>query len=151
MKPTPTGKTIIDYLNGAIPAFIDTGMNILGARDCAIGHLLACERGRVGERYILGAENLTLQQMLVKLAKLTGRKPPTAKIPYFVAYGAGMFSTAWAELSGHPPHVPLDAVRLAKQKLWVSHEKACKELGFNPGSADSALAEAIAWFQSRAA
>jgi dihydroflavonol-4-reductase len=151
VKPTPTGKTIVDYLNGDIPAFIDTGLNILGARDCAMGHLLACERGRIGERYILGAENLTLQQMLVKLAKLTGRKPPTAQIPYFVAYTAGMFSTAWAEVTGRPPHVPLDAVRLAKQKQWVSHEKASNELGFNPGSADSALSEAIAWFQTRAA
>jgi dihydroflavonol-4-reductase len=150
VKPTPSGKTILDYLKGDIPAFIDTGMNIVGARDCALGHLLACERGRVGERYILGSENLTLQQLLVKLAKITGRKPPTTQIPYFVAYTAGMFSTAWAELTGRAPHVPIDAVRLAKKKMWVSHEKARQELGFNPGPSDIALEEAVAWFRTRA-
>ena len=150
VKPTPSGKTILDYLKGDIPAFIDTGMNVVGARDCALGHLLACEHGRVGERYILGAENLTLQQLLVKLAKITGRKPPTTQIPYFVAYTAGMFSTAWAELTGHAPHVPIDAVRLAKTKMWVSHEKARQELGFNPGPSDIALEEAVAWFRSHA-
>jgi len=151
VKPTPTGKIVLDFMHGAIPAFIDTGLNIVGARDCATGHLLACERGRVGERYILGAENLTLQQILFKLAEITGRKPPTRQIPYFVAYAAGMVSTAWAQLTGRPPRVALDAVRMAKKKMWVSHEKARRELGFNPAPADIALSQAIEWFRTRAA
>ena len=151
VKPTPTGKIVLDFMNGAIPAFIDTGLNIVGARDCATGHLLACERGRVGQRYILGSENLTLQQILFKLAEITGRKPPTTQIPYFVAYAAGMLSTGWAQLTGRPPHVPIDAVRMAKKKMWVSHEKARRELDFNPGPVDIALSQAIEWFRTRAA
>jgi len=151
VKPTPTGKIVLDFMHGAIPAFIDTGLNIVGARDCAIGHLLACERGRVGERYILGAENLTLQQILFKLAEITGRKPPTTQIPYFVAYAAGMLSTGWAQVTGRPPHIAIDSVRMAKKKMWVSHEKARRELDFNPGPVDIALSQAIEWFRTRAA
>jgi dihydroflavonol-4-reductase len=151
VKPTPTGKIVLDFMNGAIPAFIDTGLNMVDVRDCAKGHLQACERGRIGQRYILGAENLTLQQILFKLAEITGRKPPTTQIPYFVAYSAGMFSTAWAQLTGRPPHVPIDAVRMAKKKMWVSHQKARHELGFNPGPVDIALSNAIEWFRTRAA
>lgn len=149
VKPTPTGKTIVDYLNGDIPAFIDTGMNIVAAQDCAIGHLLAFERGLPGERYILGAENLTLQQLLVKLARITGRKPPTRQIPYALAYIAGIFSTAGRKVTGRPPHVALDSVRLARTKTWASHEKARRELGFDPAPVDAALAEAVEWFLAR--
>jgi dihydroflavonol-4-reductase len=151
VKPTPTGKIVLDFMNGAMPAFIDTGLNIVDARDCAKGHLQACDRGRIGHRYILGAENLTLQQILFKLAEITGRKPPTAQIPYAVAYSAGMFSTAWAQLTGRPPRVPIDAVRMAKKKMWVSHQKARHELGFHPGPADIALSNAIEWFRTKAA
>ena len=147
VKPTPTGKIVADFLNGAMPAFIDTGLNVVDVRDTAEGHLLACERGRVGERYILGAENLTLAQILQTLAKITGRKAPTIRLPYAVAWCAGACSTAWARISGTPPRVPLDAVRMAKKKMWVTHEKARRELGFNPGPADVALARAVEWFQ----
>jgi dihydroflavonol-4-reductase len=150
-KPTPTGKIVADFLAGAMPAFIDTGLNILDARDCARGHLLAFERGRIGERYILGSENLTLAQILFKLAEITGRKAPTTQIPYAVAYAAGVFSTAWAGLTGKPPRVPIDAVRMAKKKMWVSHEKARRELGFHPGPADRALSSAVEWFRPRVA
>jgi dihydroflavonol-4-reductase len=117
-------------------------------RDTAEGHLLACEKGRIGERYILGSENLTLAQILGKLARITGRKAPTTKLPYAVAYCAGACSTAWAAVTGKPPRVPLDAVRMARKKMWVTHRKAAGELGFQPGSADQALARAIEWFQS---
>jgi len=151
VKPTPTGKIVLDFMHGAIPAFIDTGLNLVDVRDCAKGHLQACERGRVGHRYILGAENLTLRQILYKLAEITGRKPPATQIPYAVAYSAGMFSTAWAYLTGRPPRVPLDAVRIAKKKMWVSHQKARHELGFNPGPVDIALSNAIEWFRTRTA
>src|SRR3954451_18223935 len=136
VKPTPTGKIVLDFLNGDMPAFIDTGLNVVDVRDTADGHWLACERGRVGERYILGSENLTLAQILQKLAKITGRKAPSTKLPYAVAYCAGACSTAWAGVTGRPPRVPLDAVRMAKKKMWVAHGKASRELGFQPGSAD---------------
>jgi dihydroflavonol-4-reductase len=150
-KPTPTGKIVADFLAGAMPAYIDTGLNILDARDCARGHLLAWEHGRPGERYILGSENLTLAEILRKLAKITGRKAPETQIPYFVAYAAGLASTGWAELTGKPPRVPMEAVRMAKKKMWVSHEKARRELGFAPGPADVALSRAVEWFRARAA
>jgi dihydroflavonol-4-reductase len=146
VKPTPTGKIVLDFLNGDMPAFIDTGLNVVDVRDTAEGHVLACERGRSGERYILGSENLTLAQILQKLARITGRQAPTMKLPYAVAYCAGACSTAWAGITGKPPRVPLDAVRMARKKMWVTHQKAQQELGFNPGPADQALARAVAWF-----
>ena len=124
MKPTPTGKIVADFLAGAMPAFIDTGLNVVDVRDTAEGHWLACQRGRVGERYILGSENLTLAEILRKLARITGRKAPTLRLPYAVAWCAGACSTAWAEITGVAPRVPLDAVRMARKKMWVSHQKA---------------------------
>jgi len=116
VKPTPTGKIVLDFLNGDMPAFIDTGLNVVDVRDTAEGHWLACERGKVGERYILGSENLTLAQILAKLAQLTNRKAPTIQLPYAVAYCAGACSTAWANLTGTPPRVPLNGVRMARKK-----------------------------------
>jgi dihydroflavonol-4-reductase len=150
VKPTPTGKIVLDYLNGDMPAFIDTGLNVVDVRDTADGHLLACERGRAGERYILGSENLTLAEILRKLAAITGGKAPTVRLPYLVAYCAGACSTAWAGLTGTPPRVPLDAVRMARKKMWVTHEKARRELGFQPGPADAALRRAVEWFRRTA-
>ena len=147
VKPTPTGQIVVDFLNGAMPAFIDTGLNVVDVRDTAEGHLLACERGRIGERYILGSENLTLAQILQKLAKITGRKAPTIRLPYGVAWCAGACSTAWARLTGTPPRVPLNGVRMAKKKMWVTHEKARRELGFHPGPAEVALSRAVEWFR----
>jgi dihydroflavonol-4-reductase len=146
VKPTPTGKIVLDFLNGDMPAFIDTGLNVVDVRDTAEGHWLACQHGRPGERYILGSENLTLAQILQQLAKITGRKAPTLRLPYLVAYCAGACSTAWAGVTGTPPRVPLDAVRMARKKMWVTHEKARRELGFNPGPAETALERAVEWF-----
>lgn len=149
VKPTPTGKIVLDFLNGDMPAFIDTGLNVVDVRDTAEGHLLACNHGRVGERYILGSENLTLAQILQKLAHITGRKAPSIRLPYAVAYAAGAVSTAWAGITGRPPRVPLEGVRMARKKMWVSHEKAARELGFRPGPADQALARAVQWMTAR--
>jgi len=148
VKPTPTGQIVLDFLNGAMPAFIDTGLNLVDVRDVAHGHLLACERGRQGERYILGSENLTLAEILQKLARIAGRKAPVVRLPYAVAWLAGAGSTAFAKLSGKPPRVALDAVRMARKRMWVTHEKASRELGFAPGPADEALASAVEWFTS---
>lgn len=146
LKPTPTGKIIVDFLKGNMPAFVDTGLNLVDARDTAHGHLLACERGTPGDRYILGCENLTLEQIFGRLAGISGRKAPVRRIPYAVAYMAGVVSTSWARLSGTEPRVPLDAVRMARKKMFVSVEKARRELGFEPRPVDGALARAVDWF-----
>jgi dihydroflavonol-4-reductase len=148
VKPTPTGKIVRDFLTGGMPAFIDTGLNVVDVRDVAEGHLLACEHGRPGERYILGAENLTLAQILQKLARITGGKAPWVRLPYPVAWLAGAGSTAWARLTGEPPRVPLEAVRMARTKMWVTHQKAERELGFRPGPADAALKRAVEWMST---
>ena len=147
-KPTPTGKIIVDFLRGAMPAFVDTGLNLVDVDDTAEGHLLACERGKVGERYILGRDNLTLEQIFQHLEHISGVKAPRWRIPYAVAYGAGLASTGWANVTGHAPRAPLDAVRMSRKKMFVSSEKAKRELGFSPGSIDSALSRAVDWFRN---
>jgi dihydroflavonol-4-reductase len=147
-KPTPTGKIVVDFLSGKLPAFVDTGLNLVDARDVALGHLLAAERGRIGQRYILGCENLTLEQILGRLAKLSGKSAPKIKIPYAIALAAGMISTAMANLTGKEPLAPLEAVKMARKKMFASHAKAARELGFAPGSVDSALERGIAWFRA---
>jgi dihydroflavonol-4-reductase len=148
VKPTPTGKIVLDFLKGAMPAFIDTGLNLVDVRDTAEAHLAACERGRPGERYIVGCENLTLAEILEKLARLTGKEAPRLKLPYAVAYAAGVMSTGWARMTGQPPRAPLDAVRMAKKKMFVSHDKARRELGFAPAPVDTALGRAVEWFRA---
>jgi len=147
-KPTPTGKIVVDFVRGAMPAFLDTGLNVVDVRDVAEGHLAACDRGRVGERYVLGAENLTLEHIFLKLSNIIGKPAPKLQIPYAAALLAGMVSTAWAELTGKEPRAPLDGVRMARKKMWVSHVKATQELGYSPGPAVDALARAVEWFRS---
>ena len=146
-KPTPTGKTIVDFLSGQMPAYLDTGLNLVDVRDVVSGHLLALEKGKPGERYILGCENLTLQQILERTGRQSGRKAPRIQIPYGVAYLAALCSTGWAELSGQEPRVPLEAVKMAAKKMWVSCDKAKRELGYAPGSVDVALKRAVDWFR----
>jgi len=148
VKPTPTGKIVLDFLKDAMPAFIDTGLNLVDVRDTAELHLAACEHGRLGERYIAGCENLTLAEILKKLARLTGKEAPRLKLPHAVAYAAGVASTGWARMTGQPPRAPLDAVRMAKKKMFVSHEKAQRELGFAPVPVDAALGRAVEWFRA---
>ncbi|MEQ1884677.1 MAG: hopanoid-associated sugar epimerase [Bryobacteraceae bacterium] len=145
-KPTPTGKMIVDFLCGNMPAFLDTGLNVAYAGDVAMGHLAACERGVPGERYILGGENLTLQQIFDSLAVVTGLKAPRVRIPYAVAYAAGVASTSWAAVTGKEPRAPLDAVRMAKKKMWASSDKAVRELGYSARPAIEALRHAADWF-----
>jgi dihydroflavonol-4-reductase len=147
-KPTPTGKIVVDYLKGAMPAFVDTGLNLVDVEDTSEGHLLALERGQCGERYILGCENLTLEQILARLAGISGGTAPRWRIPYAVAYVAGLASTGWANLTGLEPRAPLDAVKMARKKMFVSLDKAKRELGFNPGPVDGALKRAVDWFRA---
>lgn len=147
-KPTPTGKIVLDFLTGKLPAFVDTGLNIVDAEDIARGHLLAAERGRTGERYILGGENLSLQQILAKLAHIAGRPAPSLRVPYFVALAAGVVTTALAHLTGGEPAAPLEGVKMARKKMFVTHAKAARDLGFSPGPAETALRKAVAWFRA---
>ncbi|HNY41592.1 MAG TPA: NAD-dependent epimerase/dehydratase family protein [Bryobacteraceae bacterium] len=148
VKPTPTGKTVLDFMRGRMPAYLDTGLNVVDARETAEGHWLACEKGRVGERYILGGENLTLNEIFRKLSAITGRPAPKVRIPWVVAYGAGVVSTGVANMTGTPPRAPLDAVRMARKKMWVSVEKARRELGFNASPAEKGLRNAVDWFNA---
>jgi dihydroflavonol-4-reductase len=147
-KPTPTGKIIVDFLRNKLPAFIDTGLNLVDARDTAIGHLLAAEKGRSGERYILGGENLTLEQILGRLSALSGKPAPTIKIPYSIAYAAGAITTALAQVTGRPPLAPLEGVKMARKKMFVTNDKAARELGFTPRPVEGALKRAIDWFRA---
>jgi dihydroflavonol-4-reductase len=148
VKPTPTGKIILDFIRAKMPAFVDTGLNLVDVRDTAEGHVLAAERGKAGERYILGCENLTLEQILLKLEQISGNKAPRWRIPYGVAYTAGVISTAWADLTGQEPRAPLDAVRMARKKMFVSAQKARRDLGFSPSPVDGALHRAVEWFRA---
>ncbi len=146
IKPTPTGKIVVDFLNGRIPSYIETGLNIVFARDAALGHLLAAEKGRVGERYILGGENITFKAMLEILADLSGVSAPRFKTPYSIAYAFAALDSARARLTGKEPLAPLDAVKMAKHYMWFDSSKAEKEWGYHPVSAREALKNAVNWF-----
>jgi dihydroflavonol-4-reductase len=147
-KPTPTGKIILDFLRDKLPAFVDTGLNLVDACDTAVGHLLAAEYGRTGERYILGSENLTLQQILERLALIANKPAPATKVPYALAYAAGVITTAWANVTGREPMAPLEGVRMARKKMFVTHAKAARDLGFSPAPAEAALRRAVDWFRA---
>ncbi len=147
-RPTPTGEIILNFLRNKLPAYVDTGLNLIDVRDVAEGHLLAAERGCPGERYILGCQNLTLQQIFNRLGAMSGKTAPTRRIPYAVAYLAGLGSTAWANITGREPVAPLEGVRMARYKMFVSHAKAAEKLGFSPGPVDAALDRAIGWFRA---
>jgi dihydroflavonol-4-reductase len=148
LKPTPTGKIIVDFLRGAMPAYVDTGLNLVDVRDVASGHLLAAERGRPGERYILGARNMTLREILETLAGITGRPAPSLRLPYGLVLGFSLIETGWAGLTGREPRVPLEGVRMARKKMFVTTDKAERELGFRPGPVEDALRRAVQWFRS---
>ena len=148
-KPTPTGQVIVDFLNRAMPAYLETGLNWVHVRDVAVGHILAAEKGRVGERYILGnAEgNWTMAEAFTTLQEITGVPAPRARIPYFVALMAAYANEALAAVSGKPPKAPLAGVRMAKYKMFFNPAKAVRELGMPQTPPRQALAEAVEWFR----
>ena len=149
IKPTPTGRIILDFLKKKFPAYVDTGLNLVDATECARGHVAALEKGRSGERYILGGENLTLKQILDKLAAITGLPSPTIKVPYFMALATGVVDeTITGRILGREPRVTIDAVRMGRKKMFVSSAKAERELGWKPLPVDNALRRATHWFQS---
>ncbi len=147
LKPTPTGKIIVDFMRGAMPAYIDTGLNLIDVRDVARGHLLAAERGVRGQRYILGARNMTLREILQELSRLTERRAPSIRVPYEIALAYAGVTTALSRLTGREPRVPLEAVRMAAKKMFVRTDKAVKKLGFQAAPVEDALQRAIRWFR----
>jgi dihydroflavonol-4-reductase len=145
-KPTPTGRIILDFLNGKMPAYVDTGLNFVAVEDVAKGHWLAAERGQAGARYILGDRNMTLKQLLEILSALSGRPMPRLRLPYAVPFLAALAGSLAAGLLGRPPRIPLEGVRLARHKMFVDSSKAKRELGFQPGPLEAALERAIRWY-----
>ncbi|MCX6343826.1 MAG: NAD-dependent epimerase/dehydratase family protein [Armatimonadetes bacterium] len=146
IKPTPTGKIILDFLKGGMRGYIDTGLNLIAVEDAAEGHLLAAAKGRIGERYILGNQNLTLQEVLAALAHITQRTPPTLQVPYWVALSAAALENAISSITGKPPSIPIEGVKMAKKKMFFSASKAINELGLPQSSVEEALARSINWF-----
>jgi dihydroflavonol-4-reductase len=148
IKPTPTGRMIVEAGSGRMPAFVDTGLNIVHVDDVAAGHLLAEERGRVGERYILGGENLTLREILGRIAGLVGRAPPRISLPVSLLMPLALAAEGVARMTGKEPFVTIDGLRLARKKMYFSSDKARRELGYAPRPVDAAFADAVAWFRS---
>jgi dihydroflavonol-4-reductase len=150
IKPTPTGQIIVDFLNGRLPAYVDTGLNVVDVRDVAAGHLLAAERGRVGESYILGHENLSLKELLGMLARVTGLPPPRFKLPHWVPLAIAHVEEPLARVLGRQPRVPLDGVRMSKSRMFFDGGKAVRELGLPQSPIEPALARAVSWFVEHA-
>jgi len=147
-KPTPTGRIIVDFLNGRMPAYVDSGLNFVAVEDAAAGHLLAAQRGQVGERYVLGGENLTLKQVLAMLAQASGRSAPSVRLPHFVALVAGYADAAFSGVLGREPRIPLEGVRMARHSMFVRDSRARTELGFAPGPVAGALERAVRWYEA---
>ncbi len=151
IKPTPTGRLVRDAAWGRIPAYVDTGLNIVHVDDVAQGHLLAHARGRVGERYILGGENLTLERILMIIARAAGRKPPSVRLSRHLLWPVALASEAYARVrKSATPLVTLDELRMASKHMFFDSIKAQRDLGYAPRPAEEALADAVAWFLGRA-
>jgi dihydroflavonol-4-reductase len=148
IKPTPTGRIVVDFLKRKFPAYVETGLNLVDATECARGHVQALEKGRSGERYILGGENLTLKQILDRLAAITGLKSPTVKLPYFFALATGVVDElVTGRLLGREPRATIDAVRMGRKMMFVSSGKAERELGWRTVPVDGALRRSVEWFR----
>jgi len=147
IKPTPTGRLILDFLKGKVPVYVDTGMNFVDVEDVAEGHWLAAQKGRIGERYILGHQNMTLKDFLGLVAKVSGRPAPKIQIPYAVAWLAGAVSTGISAITGKEPAIPLDGVRMAHAPMYYSSAKAVRSLGLPQTPIEQAVQRAVRWFQ----
>jgi dihydroflavonol-4-reductase len=147
-KPTPTGKIVLDFLNGKMPGYVETGLNFVGVEECAAGHLLIAEKGKAGERYLLGGENLTLKGMLDTLAKITGLRAPMLKIPHGLALSVAYANTMFSRLVGREPGIPIEGVKIARHMMFVDCSRAQRELGFKAGSVSAALERAVRWYEA---
>lgn len=149
IKPTPTGRIVLDFLKRKFPAYVETGLNLVDARECARGHVAALERGKTGERYILGGEDLTLKQILDTLGRITGLPSPKVKLPYFFAFATGVVDEAiTGRLLRREPRATVDTVRMGKKKMYASSGKAERELGWKIVPVEGALRRAVEWFRS---
>jgi len=148
VKPTPTGRIIVEAAKGKMPGYVDTGLNIVHVDDVAAGQLLAAELGKVGDRYILGGENLSLAEILAIVARAVGRRPPALKIPYAVVLPIAAGAEMMARITGREPFTTLDGVRMSRKKMYFSSAKAMRELGYQPRPAREAITDAIAWFEA---
>ena len=147
-RPTPTGRIIVDAANGKMPAFVDTGLNIAHVDDVAEGHLLARDRGRAGERYILGGDDLSLKEILALVARHSGRKAPSIRLSRAALYPVAAFCELWARLGGREPLVTIDELKMAKKHMYFSSRKAQAELGYSSRAAETAIVDALAWFRA---
>lgn len=148
LKPTPTGRIIVDFLNRRMPAYVDTGLNLVDVSDAAQGHLLAAERGRIGEKYILGGENLTLREMLERLARISGLPGPRVRLPFAVAFGFALGAEAVSRVLTHrAPRASVTEVRMSRKHMFFDSSKARRELGYAPRPVDGALAAAVEFFR----
>jgi dihydroflavonol-4-reductase len=147
IKPTPTGRMVADAAKGRMPAYVDTGLNIVHVDDVAAGHLLAFQRGQIGERYILGGENLSLKQILVMIAGFTGRHPPRVRLPHDLVLPIAYIAEGWARMAGYQTlTLTVDGLRMSKKRMYFSSDKARRELGYAPRPAADALRDAVNWF-----
>jgi dihydroflavonol-4-reductase len=150
IKPTPTGRMILEAASGKMPAYVDTGLNIAHVDDVAEGHLLAMDKGVTGERYVLGGENMTLREILTDIANIVGREPPKFRIPHNAILPFAALAEGWARLTrGKEPFATLDGIKMAKKKMFFSSQKARKELGYSPRPAHEALTDAVDWFREK--
>jgi dihydroflavonol-4-reductase len=149
VKPTPTGQMVLDAAAGRMPAYVDTGLNIVHVDDVAAGHLLAFHRGRPGERYILGGKDMTLREILVEIAQLAGRKPPTIRLPTGVVLPIAYVAEAVARITGRPGRITVEGVRMARKRMFFSSDKARRELGYEWRAPTEALRDAIAWLREQ--
>ena len=149
IKPTPTGQLVLDAAAGRMPAYVDTGLNIVHVDDVAAGHLLAHERGKVGERYILGGEDMTLQTMLAQIARLVGRKPPRIRLPYAAVLPIAYLAEGFAAVTGRSGRVTLEGVRMSRKHMFFSSGKAVSELGYRWRPPLEAFADAVKWFREQ--
>jgi dihydroflavonol-4-reductase len=147
-KPTPTGRMVLDAAAGRMPAYVDTGLNIVHVDDVAAGHLAACRAGRIGERYILGSENMSLREILAAISGIVGRPPPRLRLPHGLLVPVAHVAEAWARRSGREPLLTVDGVRLARKHMYFTCERARRELGYAPRPAHDALADAVAGFRA---
>jgi dihydroflavonol-4-reductase len=149
IKPTPTGQLVLDAASGRMPAYVDTGLNIVHVDDVAAGHLLAFERGHAGERYILGGEDMSLQTILAQIAGLAGRKPPRIRLPYGAVLPMAYLAEGFAKLSGRSGRLTLEGVRMSRKRMFFSSDKAVRDLGYRWRPPQEAFADALRWFRER--
>jgi dihydroflavonol-4-reductase len=149
VKPTPTGQLVFDAAAGRMPAYVDTGLNIVHVDDVANGHLLAYHRGRVGERYILGGQDMTLREILIEIARLVGRKPPRVRLPSGVVMPIAYVAEAFARVTGRSTRVTVEGVRMARKLMFFSSAKAARELGYRWRAPTQAFVDAIEWFRGQ--